>query len=619
MRIGILFADCDVFVLKSRRLDAVAIAPACPVNEAAIADALGVPTINLNDLIEKGEMARLSRDCARFIRQALGGIELPTEALASQNDIYQYHLRKQYLFHTALRRFLDGDHPVLSQKTTLVFAYSRLSRYESPMRPELDRFFRDFRTFGFLASKLAGERGIVCEFTDHLSGAVTRLVDRMTFAARHFLLHSYMLAKLTQKTLAARRSAQANQTSGRAAVGIIVRTDSEVISAKALVERLGARGIKTLIIQDELLASETTASRLHSLGLAYVPVGAATGLPGLIAAFTKSWRKERKAIARSIANNLRLDGAFMAVPEHRWATWMAERLFDFGLLQRHFAAELGALIDSHELRLLVTFAYVDQWGPVVQKTGQKVGIKTVCVQNAAQDPEEYPRLAWSDHYCVESKYLKQELIALGYPSDNITATGLPHYTDGAINQSDMTSTADKSTILLITQPIYESYYLSLIEWLSAYCAAKNCDLAIKYHPRQMGDEYSKAIKKASTLCRVRVFHREDLGHALSDTKLCISVVSAAILKAINIGVPTISFLPKSEKYLDLYYCSEDNLFVAQTIDALRDLLDHANDHFPDFWAEFERRRQNYLDNHLTIEPSDISAQNILEVLNDHLD
>ena len=308
----------------------------------------------------------------------------------------------------------------------------------------------------------------------------------------------------------------------------------------------------------------------------------------------------------------------MAVPESRWATWMTERLFDFSLLQRHFSAELSAVIKSRDLRLLVTFAYVDQWGPVVQKTGQRAGIKTICVQNAAQDPEEYPRLAWSDHYCVESKYLKQELTSLGYPTDQITATGLPHYTDGAISQENMVSTANKTTILLITQPIYESYYLSLIEWTSAYCASHKCDLAIKYHPRQMGDEYSEAIEKAAAVCQVKVYHREDLDQVLSDSKLCISVVSAAILKAINIGVPTISFLPKSETYLDLYYCSERNLFVAQTIEALRNLLDLSMNDFPEFWEEFKGRRQNYFDNHLTIEPTDVSTQNILEVLNAHI-
>lgn len=618
MRIGILFADHDVPALKSRQLNAVAIAPACPVDETAIAKELAVPVINLNDLIEKGEMSPLSCDCARFIRQALRGIDLPTEALASQNDLYQYHLRKQYLFHTSLSRFLDSGHAVLEQNPTFVFPFKRLARYESPMRPDLDRLFRDFRTFGFLASVLAEQRDIQCEFTDQAPDIVARLVDRAAFAARRFQLHSYMLAKLIRKILMARRNTHAIETSGPASVGIIVRTDSEVISAKVLVEGLAAQGITTLIIRDELIASETAASRLRGLGIDYVSVGAALGLPGLIRAFTTPWRRKRKAIARAIANNLNTGGAFMAVPQQNWASWMTERLFDFGLLQRHFATELDALIRSHDLRLLVTFAYVDQWGPVIQLTGNKVGIKTICVQNAAQLPEEFPRLAWSDHYCVESKYLKDRVIALGYPEDKITATGLPHYSDNAVEQENLASTEEKSRILLITQPIYDSYYLHLIEWLAEYCGSRNLELAIKYHPRQNGDEYSGAIAKAERHCSINIFHREDLEVALSSAKLCVSVISAAIFKAINLGVPTISFLPKSEKYLDVHYCSDDNIFVAQRTDELRAILDMANDDFQEFFGRFKRRRQNYFDNHLKLEPSSESAQNILRVLSDHL-
>lgn len=618
MRIGILFAGHDVPSLKSRQVDAVVIAPSCPVDEAAIADALGVTVINLNDLIEKGEMSPLSRDCARFIRQALRDIDLPTEALASQHDLYQYHLRKQYLFQTALTRFLDSGHAVLEQKHTLVFPFKRLARYESPMRPELDRFFRDFRTFGFLASMIADQRGVLCEFTDRLPGAVARLVDQATFATRHLLMHSYMLIKLTRKILAARRNSRSTEICSPAAVGIIVRTDSEAISAKALVEDLTSHGITTLIIQDELIASETTANRLCDLGIDYVSVGGASGMPGLITALTAPWRKKRKAIARAIRSNLTTNGAFMAVPHQRWANWMAERLFDFGLLQRHFAAELDSLIRSHDLQLLVTFAYVDQWGPVIQLTGQKAGLKTICVQNAAQLPEEFSRLAWSDHYCVESMYLKERLIALGYPKNKITATGLPHYSKNAVEQENLSKTEGKKTILLITQPIYGGYYMHLIEWLAEYCGARDLELALKYHPRQNGDEYSEALLNAERYCGIKIFHREELEVALSTAKVCVSVMSAAIFKAINVGVPTISFLPKSEKYLDVHYCSEDNIFVAETTDELREILDLATDNFQDFFEQFEKRRQNFFDKHLMIEPSSVSAQNIVGVLNDHL-
>lgn len=614
MRIGVIFSDKDLQSLKSRRLDAVAIAPACPIDENEVAKAFQVRTFNLNDLIGKGEMAPLSRDCARFIRVALQGIALPDEAQASQNDIYQYHLRKQYLFHIALKRFLESDNIGRPDMATLVFPFASMVRYESPMRPELNKFFNDFRTLGYLAKKLSDKRGVRVEFTDQRLPMLTRIRDFFALPLRQALLQAYALLKLVEKI----RAAGARKFPDSGVVGIVVRTDSEVVSATALIDTLNSAGIKTLIIQDELLASETTAIRLKAVGLSYVPVGSAMGLRGLLVAFPFAARRDRMRIAASIADNLDREVSFMDVPAARWASWMSDRLFDFFLLQRHFAREMGSLIQVRNVKLLITFAYVDQWGPVIQKAGEAAGIRTICVQNAAQDPEEYPQLAWSDHYCVESLYLKNRLVALGYPAGQITATGLPHYTTGAKSQAALISTSGKPAVLLVTQPIYTGYYIELFKWLAPFCARNGCELHVKYHPRQTGDEYADVLANVSRICPVTVFHRESLDDALKEARICISIVSAAIIKAINIGVPTISFLPKSEKYLDLYYCSNENLFVADTLCDLDNILRWAIGDFPDFWSAFKRRRQNYLDNHLATEPSGDSALNILGVINAHL-
>lgn len=618
MRIGIIFAAKDVEALKARRLQAVAIAPACPVDEEEITQALGVSVFNLNDLIENGEMALLSHDCARFIQSALKNIALPPEALASQNDIYQYHLRKQYLFFTALKRFLDGNIGLLPEKPMLIFPFESLKQYESPMRPELNILFSDFRTLGYVAQQMANSRGITCEFSDHGICVLIRFINRTLLPARQVLLQSYVLLKLVKKIGAAGTRYRPQTRIERASVAIIVRTDSEVVSAHILIEMLRSIGFNTLIIQDELLASATTASRLEALGLDYIAVGAMQGFAGLVKAFASGTRRLRKRISRSIVRNLDCSDAFMGIPSASWARWMADRLFDFYIPQRHFAIELNSLIKEHELKLLITFAYVDQWGPVIQKTGEAAGIHTICVQNAAQDPEEYPRLAWSDHYCVESRYLKNELLAMGYPEQSITATGLPHYTSGLRSQDSLTPTEQKPAILLITQPIYHHYYVNLIKRLAPFCASRGLELHVKYHPRQLGSEYADVLEEVASFCFIKIFHRENLDLALGEAKLCISVVSAAILRAINLGVPTISYLPKSEKYLDLYYCSEKNLFVADTFDELDKILKRAMNDFPAFWEDFKQRRQHYLENHLTIEPSDDCIQNIMGVVQSHL-
>ena len=300
------------------------------------------------------------------------------------------------------------------------------------------------------------------------------------------------------------------------------------------------------------------------------------------------------------------------------ARWMAARLFDFRMPQLHFKSELAALIASYDLKQLITFAYVDQWGPVVQATGADAGIKTICVQNAAQDPEEFPRLAWSDHYCVESLYLKDELRGFGYPPEKISATGLPHFTSGSKSQNELVETSGRPAILLVTQPIYYSYYVQLIRRLSQFCANNGCELHIKYHPRQLGDEYATTISEVSDICPIRIFHRESLDAALDHSKLSISVVSAAIVRSINYGVPALSFLPKSEKYLDIYYCAPENLFVADTFDALEQTLQGAMDNFPAFWKDFKSRRQHYIENHLNIEPTYDASVNIFKVIDAYL-
>jgi hypothetical protein len=589
------------------------IAPGCPVNELEVIRTLRVRIFNLNDQIDKGAMAHLSRNCAAFIRAALHEIGLPPEAVSSQGDLYQYHLRKQYLFYTALKNFFDSGFVDLTQ-LTLVFPFARMVHYESPMRPELDKLFYDFRTFGYLAQQLGDDHKIKFEFYCDSFPLMTKMADAIILPARQMILQTYAIFKLVKKVCLAKRP----NLGCAATVGIIVRTDSEVISAAALIDVLEAANISVMIIQDELLASETTVQRLDDLKLNYRAIGSQLGLTGLFNSLLRTPSPARKDIAALIAKNLDSVELFMGIGRYQWAEWMSDRLFDFFRMQRHFGAELRALIRAHDLQLLITFAYVDQWGPIIQHTGTLEGIPTVCVQNAAQDPEEFPRLAWADHYCVESQYLKSTLIALGYPSDRITATGLPHYTEGLRSNQSLMPTTQKRSILVITQPIYQEYYLELLQWLAPFCAENNYELHVKYHPRQSGNEYADVLEKAARDCPVVVFHRENIDSALCEAKLCISIVSAAIIRAINIGIPTISFLPKSEKYLDLYYCSEENVFVAETLEDIGVILTQATKDFPSFWCDFLNRRQHYLANHLATEPTGDSANNIFGIIRDQL-
>lgn len=616
MRIGVIFSNNDVARLKGRRLDGVLIAPACTVDEDQISTELSVSVTNLNDFIEKGEMAPLSRICAAYIRGALADIDLPIAAKASQNDIYQYHLRRQFLFTTSLERYLG----TLSAEFTLVFPFQDLPRYHAPMRPGLNVLFNNYRTYGYLSKICAATFKGSTEFTPVSCGAVARIRDKVTQIIRSTALKGFVVWKLVRKILKAEKQVRAQasffkelRADKKPKVGIVVRTDSEVISAASLINKLEEKGIGYLVIQDELLTTETTSARLGQLGLTALAIGGSLGKAGFLKLRAPTKGSKKSNLVKAVEKNLQSISPLIPIAAKPLSQWMVDRLLDFQVPQHHFQMELEHIIESYDLQELITFAYVDQWGAVITKAGDTFGIKTVCVQNAAQTPEEYPRLAWSSHYCVESRYLKDTLQSFGYPVSQISATGLPHFITGFTAQANLPgSSAIQNSILVLTQPIYHSYYVKLIQKLSVLCAQYGYELHIKYHPRQLGTEYNDVIAQCSSTCLIKVYHREDLDEVLAMAGICVSVISASIMRALNRGVPTVSFLPKSEKYLDLYYCSPKNLFVAENYDVLAEILDQAVHQEEDFWQEFKTRRQHYIDNHLTIGPTDDASENICQ-------
>jgi hypothetical protein len=294
---------------------------------------------------------------------------------------------------------------------------------------------------------------------------------------------------------------------------------------------------------------------------------------------------------------------------------LAARLMDFAVPQIHFGVELRAIAQRHRVACLVTFAYVDQWGAIIQRAGADLGIPTVAVQNAAQDPEEYPRLCWADHYCVESAYLKGRLVQLGYPPARLTATGLPQFS--AVKQApvfDAGLAFAHKRILLLTQPIYQEHYERLILACARLCADAGFELAIKFHPRQAGTEYKGAIEAARDMARVTVFQAESLDDLIQSSSVVVSVVSAALIRAVNLGAPTVSFLPVEERHLDLYYAHESTVFCVPDVAAFDALIRRALADYPGFYGQALQKRSHYLAVHAAFEPGADSAQNIVSVI-----
>lgn len=622
MRIGILLGFDDLKRLIDRKVDILVIIPGSNFDEFDVKKFSNLPCVDLNDYLNKGEISSLSRRVATFIRSFMGSITGPNEALSSQNDLYQYHLRSQYLFLTALERYLDTV-----KNYTLVFQVKRYRRYYSPMRPDVGMFYHPKRTLAFVASQLAEKNGENSEFLpDFIFSTFQEFIDYLVLSFRKNLTGFFVFWKLLGKVCSSiiekyhtGQSIYSYCFNDNTKTGIIVRTDSEVISASYLIDYYKSIGKDCVIIQDEMLSSKTTINRLNSLGLKYVSIGSMTGIKGLFFSLFSpskliysSPELSPSFVANSKAEIVLFEDKFV-VRE------LKNRLLDFFIPQHHFATELSSMIKHFKINKLITFAYVDQWGGIVKSVGDSHRIKTFAVQNAAQDPEEYPRLCWADHYCVESLYLKKRLVSLGYPEKKITGTGLPHYSLGAVDKEININISQVNQIVILTQPIYERYYNVLIEAVSIFCGKYGYTLAVKYHPRQIGNEYDKAIDTASKKCTVKVFKSEPLDHIVLSSKLAISIVSAAILRCLNLGVPTVSFLPKSEKYLDLYYTDINNVFVVSDVEALNKLMSEVEYDYSRFLNKFKTKLEHYFSEHCVFEPTQNPLLNVVEVIQSEKD
>jgi hypothetical protein len=611
LKFGLILEQRDLDYLVRQRVGLLLLPPGFPLSESDVEQKCGIPAFSLNTLIEQGEMSALSRRIAPFLRALLAALaDAPIVAVASQNDLYQYHLRYQYLFLTALERFLQDK-----RDYCLVLPVHPYRRYVSPMRPELGLLYSNRKLLAHLAARLVALLG--GQVDARPAGLLETVRDGLKLKARQTFLALFLPLKLFQKAWHARANPGPAPDGAQGKVGIIVRTDSEVIAAKYLIDTLRDKGAPYLVIHDEILSSTTTLARLADQGIDSVSIGSVHGLGGVWrAVLRKPAPLAVRPAAPAAPGASASDAILFSDPAVR--AELADRLLDFAVPQLHFAEELRSLSARHALASLVTFAYVDQWGAIIQQVGAERGIATVAVQNAAQDPEEYPRLCWADHYCVESTYLKQRLIQLGYPPERLTATGLPQFS--AVQHAGDFSAAQlfaRRRILLLTQPIYQEHYERLILACARLCAAGGVEFALKYHPRQAGNEYAATLEAARKLGPVALFQAESLDHLIDSASVVVSVVSAALIRAVNLGTPAVSFLPVEEKHLDLYYAEQATVFCVPDIAAFETLIAGALADYAPFHAAAVRKRRHYLDVHASFEPTGDSARNIVGVIESH--
>lgn len=607
-RIALLLSPRDLEPIRAAGPDLILIGVGVSLAEEYVTASTGIPAQNLNRFTDRGGVAPASRTVAEYVRRFLASARstLPFEAVASQNDLYQYHLRLQYYGLRALEAALEALHP-----TELLLATPPYRRYWSPVRPAAGAFHAEQRTTATLAVKLCAAMGVSTGF---LGGAGWRrhLPVWPQQTVRRLAIGSFKVLQFLAKQRAVGRPRGAPGADG--GIVMVVRTDSEVLSAHPITLALRERGIGVEYVRDEILSSKSTAARLDALGEPSTAIGASTGWSGLV----KAWFQRARRV------NLNVNFAAGDTPRHAadavlgqpdiWRS-MRRRLLDFAFDQRHFAIDLAAYLQARRARGVVTFAHVDQWGPVIAHAAYAEGLPCLAVQNAVQDPEEYPRLYWADEYCVESTYLRDQLVALGYPSERIHATGLPRF----VNDLPATlQSADERqshrTIVVLTQPMYEEYFETILRVAGAFAARHGWQVCVKLHPRQAANSYAGLIAELSAQAQFRVEQQMPLEQVLAATSIVVSVVSSAMLNAIFQGVPTVSLLPVEERHLDLAYTCHPSVVTVQSGPALAASLDELADDFPARFAVFLHERLRYLDVHATIEPTADATRNVVDLI-----
>ena len=474
------------------------------------------------------------------------------------------------------------------------------------------------RLLAHLALTLALSKGMATKILFVKKLQFVYIADAMQRVMRKLFFNIFLAAKLLQKVIRAQNQAHTVSVEGdflsNKPIGIIVRTDSEVVSASHLIKTLQGEGIPYLLIHDEVVASTTTLKRMKTFGYKGVAIGSMLGLKGVLRALL-SKRPRLNLSAPVLAPEIVSIAEQILLRNEQVLSHLKNRLNDFYFIQRHFFLELTEIIDRYQIGVLVTYAYVDQWGGVVKAAGDQSNIQTLAIQNAAQDPEEFPRLCWADNYCVESMYLKRKLVSLGYPANKLVATGLPHFSsfDPGFYQRKKNNIQD-IRVLIIAQPIYQTYFELILQSCIEFSKESRIKLAIKYHPRQRGNEYEEIIQRNAIGIPVEIYTNESLDDLIVNSSVVISVVSAALIRSINIGTPTISYLPLEERHLDLYYANDENLYCVATKEELIGLLRKMTSDGESFRNGFETRRNHYLTEHAHFEPTNSPDANILMTL-----
>lgn len=612
-RIGIVFSRRELEAFARDEINLLLMLPGASFTEQDAARVVSCPVLNLNRYGGRGGVLASSREIAPMMRAFLAGIaNCPLPARVCLNELYQYNLRLEFYFLHTLAIALAQHRP----RAVVVHA-APYPRYISAERPDYEIWYRPACNYALLARRLC--RDLKVPFHAPPPGMLEPALSALQSLGRQLLLGGFHLVQNLKKVMRARRDTRSRvrlktREIGRP-IGIIVRTDAEVVAALPVCRDLQAQGANILLVHDEMISSQTTLPRILRENLPYISVGGARGLVGLLSAWLRAPRRLRRY--NTLSQLLAADSPAARVFQGSHDIWreMEKRALDFTVDQTHFALELDDLVKSKNLRGLVTLGFLDQWGPAVQECGDRNGIPTVCLQCTAQDLWEHPLLGWSRHYCCESIWLKNQLVALGCSPAAIVGTGQPHLMTGTpAGAPNAEALLARRKFVICTQPGYREHVEQIIEAAARVAGDHGFEILIKYHPRQVGTEYNDLIERLGPIARITGIRDAPIDTVLGEATIMLSVVSTTIARAIFLGVPVFSLWPVEEQHIDVYYVTDPVTRTADRGGRLETDLRACLADFAGFHAAYAGYRQAFFDRHAVFEPTNDIHRNVTETI-----
>jgi hypothetical protein len=228
-----------------------------------------------------------------------------------------------------------------------------------------------------------------------------------------------------------------------------------------------------------------------------------------------------------------------------------------------YTANLQEFVQRYRPSVVVSANTVDAYISCTTRAARAMGIKHVCIQNAAMQRIALPNYADCDIFCVEGPSLAKYLSAWVGAGARLRDCGLPKY--DALRELAMRraliAKGSPFTVLVTTQPTID--FVPVICELQTWARRRgDVRLIVKLHPREHSGKYRDVCV---------TMEREGYGERITGAPLeplleradvLASCVSTTILSGLLAGVPCVACVPPRYRPFSRYVSYLDPALVA---------------------------------------------------------